>query len=317
MFTPTLPNVEQWLPMIIGQFLTLMLVVIRLSGLMTMLPGLNHPSIPWNLRIFIVMTLGFLITPSLSDPAAITFHELDRNQDGLLQTGEIPEQLQSRFQELLEKHPHARERGLSRSEWRLKQGLPNTLIELVWLVVGEFSLGFVLGMGVMLLLTGLQLAGQMLDQQTGVGLGSVFNPDFDSGGSLSGDALFLMGNVLFLLMGGHLLVISTLLETFRVLPVGYGGVTLSTVEVLSLLVQESLRFSLLVAAPLLATQALVGLGMGFLGHTVPQINILTFGFPIRTFVGLVVLALAFSGVADQMATSVPEVIRAIADSFTE
>ena len=59
---------------------------------------------------------------------------------------------------------------------------------------------------------------------------------------------------------------------------------------------------------LLATMTLVALTMGFLGHTVPQVNVLIVGFPIRAMISLLVIAVTLSGVGRVVVDLVPSVI---------
>ena len=54
--------------------------------------------------------------------------------------------------------------------------------------------------------------------------------------------------------------------------------------------------------------SLVALTMGFLGHTVPQVNVLVIGFPVRAMVSLLVLSATFSGASRAVVDIVPGVI---------
>ena len=103
-------------------------------------------------------------------------------------------------------------------------------------------------------------------------------------------------------------MVAALVETFQTLPIGEATVSVSAVELLRDLVHQSLVLAVQVAAPLLATMSLVALAMGFLGHTVPQINVLVVGFPIRALTNLLVLSLSMSGVARAVVDVVPKVI---------
>jgi len=76
-------------------------------------------------------------------------------------------------------------------------------------------------------------------------------------------------------------------------------------------VHQSLVLGVQVAAPLLAAMSLVALTMGFLGHSIPQINVLVIGFPIRVVVSLCVLAMSLSGAARALVDAVPTAIDAL------
>ena len=81
-----------------------------------------------------------------------------------------------------------------------------------------------------------------------------------------------------------------------------------TLDLLQTLMHQSLVLSIKVAAPLLAISALISISMGYLGHTVPQINVLVIGFPIRAMISLIVLVFTLSGAADIVVESIPSAI---------
>jgi flagellar biosynthetic protein FliR len=62
--------------------------------------------------------------------------------------------------------------------------------------------------------------------------------------------------------------------------------------------------------------SLIGLTMGFLGHTVPQINVMVAGFPVRAVICLMVLITALSGIARAVIDLVPTVIDSLRHALT-
>lgn len=295
----------------LAQFYAFTLVLIRVSGLMTIGPILGQSIVPANVRILIVFTLSFLVTPTLQDQARAGFHRLDADGNGRLMRDEVPEHLLPRYDRLVEQTGRPMADGLVEREFRYVVVAPATLLDYAWVAAGEFALGLVLGLGVLTILSGLQLAGELIDQQTGISLGEIANPSLDINGSVTGQFLFMFAVTLLLVMeptGYHLVVTSAIVETFQTLPVGEAFVSASTIDLLRDLVHESLVLGLQVAAPILATMSLVGLTLGFLGHTVPQINVLVIGFPVRAMINLLVLALTLSGTAGVVIDLVPDVI---------
>ncbi|MEM1060896.1 MAG: flagellar biosynthetic protein FliR [Planctomycetota bacterium] len=197
--------------------------------------------------------------------------------------------------------------------------VPDDFVSLAVSVAGELILGLAAGLGMTVILSGLQLAGELIDQQSGVSLGAVVNPGFEElSGSISGRFLFLWGSVLFVMLGpfgGHLRVVGGLLETFRTLPPGSATLDPAAVDLLRDLVQVSCVLALRVAGPVLAAMALVALVTGFLGHSVPQVNVLTLGFPIRAMVATFVLALSLTGGAEAVTDTLADSLDRITDLF--
>jgi flagellar biosynthesis protein FliR len=308
------PDVTQLLRGATSILVAFTLVVSRISGMMVIGPIFGHPNFPLQIRVFLVLAMSFVITPALLGiDQQRTFALLDHDHDQVLTLEEIPGSLAAQFEKLIRRAGKEPADGLTEDEFRLPPPLPETLIEYAWLALVEFGLGFALGLGVMTIVSGLQMAGSLIDAQIGVSLGSVFNPEFESDASLTGELLHQLGLVIFLIVGGHHLIVSALIDTFQALPVGYAWVSPPAVELLSGLVHQSLVLAVQVAAPVMGMMAVVGLSMGFLGHTIPQLNVLVVGFPVRTLVGLVVVGLALPRIADVLVQVLPGGIQQLRD----
>lgn len=319
---------RQLLDVAVQHFYMFILIAIRLSGLFAVGPIFSQTSIPINIRVLLVLTLGFVMTPVIQQGVGKDVAQYDQNRDSFLSEIEVPPFLQGRFQHLLEASERADEASnLSRSQPQTVAVsafssffvAPESLTELLRDIFTEFTLGFLLGLGVTVFLSGLQLAGQLIDQQLGLEFGQVVNPDLQGGASISSQTFFLLGGVCLLVMtplNGHLMMLSALFETFDAMPVG-GAFLFSDAHVLfTELVQKSLLLAVQVAAPIMATMGLVTISMGFLGHSVPQINQLVVGFPVRSLAGMLVLTLSLSGTGRYVVDSVPSVINDIQLAIT-
>jgi flagellar biosynthetic protein FliR len=293
------------------QFYAFTLVVIRLSGLMIVGPLFGQSIVPRNVRVMLVVTMAFVITPTLSNYSRLVFDKLDANRDGVLTRDEVPQSMLERYDHLKESAGLLNARGLTPDAFRVSLQPPGSVIEYAWTGVGELGLGFVLGLGMLPILSGLQIAGQLIDQQTGLSMGEIANPGLNITGSATGQFLFLFATTVLLVMeptGYHLTILSALVETFRTIPLGQAFVTTQAIDLLRDLVHQSIVLGLQIAAPLMAAMSLVALTMGFLGHSVPQINIMVIGFPVRALTSLLILIASLSGIARHVSDVVPQVI---------
>ncbi len=293
------------------------LIVTRMSGMMVIGPIFGHPSLPMQVRVLIILGASLVITPALAQSnGSRTFQLLDRNHDQLLTPNELPGSIVPEFERLSAQAGKTGDAGLSADDFRLPLPLPATTIEWAWLALVEFAVGAALGLGVMTIVSGLQMAGSLIDAQLGTSLASVFNPQVNSDVSVSGELLYQLGLVVFLIAGGHHLIVSALFDTFQALPVGYAQVSPPALELLSDLVHQSLVLALRISAPVLGMMAVVGLALGFLGRTVPQLNVLAVGFPVRLLVGLVIFGLALPGIAEAVARALPAGVQQLRDVLT-
>ncbi len=295
---------------------TFTLIITRLSGLFLLGPVFGHPAVPLQIRVFLVATIGLVITPVINQVNSTTaLTRYDQNHDGLLDTDETPPGLTPELTRL--RH----EAGFSESDpfplADLPPGflMPASLLDLIRQMTGELLIGLALGLGVLIWMSALQFAGYLIDQQTGVSLGEIFNPELDSSSSLSGELLYWLGTAVFLLIGGATLIIRTLIDSYLALPLGYALLPDATFELLWKLVGQSFVLVLQISAPVLTTMTLVALAMGLMSHTVPQLNVLIIGFPVRTIVGLAILLIALARMSERFALAFPEILDQLRQSF--
>ncbi len=178
-------------------------------------------------------------------------------------------------------------------------------------VFGELVIGLVLGLTTTIVFTGIQLAGMVIGQQAGLGLGQVFNPALDSNTTIIGQLFFLVALTSFVLMGGHRELMRALLDTFSTIPVMSYRTEPKILDLLTDVLTSSMVTALRLVAPVLMSLFITTLVLGFVSRTMPQMNILSVGFVVRTLVALAVAGLALSA-ADGLFDSV--FTRTITDS---
>ena len=184
----------------LSHFYAFTLVLIRMSGLMIIGPVFGQSSVPVNIRVFLTITLALLLTPMQAERQNRGFDRLDLDGNDRLTADEIPPGLLPRYHRLLSEANHSELSGLSRSDYHVRLIVPETSWEYARIAAGEMVLGLLLGTGVMAVMAGLQLAGQLIDQQSGMGLGQIFNPDLGDSISLTGQTLYWLGGTVFLLL---------------------------------------------------------------------------------------------------------------------
>lgn len=294
----------------LSYFMTFFLVLIRISGLMLIGPFFGHTAIPMNVKFLFAFSIALIVAPSIANIRDRGFQQLDINKDSVLTGNELPRVYRESLpfeaihnQVDTESVPEVE---VTRLQFRASAPVPSTLFDLIWLIGTELMLGLILGLGVVVILTGLQLAGETFDQQTGTALSEIFNPALGTSISPTGQLFFLMGTTAILTMSpldGHLMMLSSLLKTFEVLPVGMASMDVASLDLIRHLMSQSMVIAIQIAAPLLAAMALLSVTMGFLGYTVPQINVLVLGFPIRAVLSMLILTVTLSGATESILES--------------
>lgn len=169
--------------------------------------------------------------------------------------------------------------------------MPVTMSTVVWGMIGELALGTIIGIGVSLILTGVQMGVQLASQQAGMALGETFNPMLETSLPVVSELYFFVSFTVFLAVGGHRAMIRALLDSFDTLPLMSLRVDENMLLLLVSLVTMAFTVAIRVAGPMMLALLLSFMTLGFLSRTVPQLNILTVGFPAKIMLALLIMAL--------------------------
>ncbi|MCG3137985.1 MAG: hypothetical protein HJJLKODD_01841 [Phycisphaerae bacterium] len=150
-------------------------------------------------------------------------------------------------------------------------------------MVGELLIGLVLGMGLNTVLLATQMGGMIIGQQAGLSLAEAYDPNTEVQSSVIGEIYFWTATVMFLMLGGHRLLMKALLDTFATLPPMQFQMEPEVMSLMAELMMNSLVFAVRLAGPAILALLIAKSTMGFLSRTMPQLHILSVGFAI--FVG--------------------------------
>lgn len=175
-----------------------------------------------------------------------------------------------------------------------------SLLSLGLLAGSEFVLGLMLAFGMRIVLSGIQLAGGLIDQQAGIALAEMFNPALGERTSPTGGWLVWGGVAVFLAapLNGDLRIAALMLDLFEALPVAGALDVVSVRDLLVALVQQSLVLSLHLALPLLAVMSLVTLGTAWASRAGRPLMLWSGVLPLRLALSLLLLAVGVAGSAD-------------------
>ena len=201
--------------------------------------------------------------------------------------------------------------------WSIQIDRPDHMFDLAILIAQETMLGMTLGLGVMILFMGLQVAGQTIAQMSALSLADVFDPTFDSNLSVFSQLFEVIALSCFLVIGGHRLVMTGLLETFRWMPPGeisfHHGIAQTLVEITS----QSFVLGLRAAAPTIASLLLAILILGLISRTLPQLNVLAVGFSVNTVVLIGTISLSLGTIIWMFQQEVEPTIQSVLNAFLQ
>ncbi len=184
------------------------------------------------------------------------------------------------------------------SQWFATLPYPGSLLVYVLVIGSELVIGLVLGMGISILLGGIQMAGDMVSRVGGLTLSEIFDPTTSSNVPLFSQLLGLLSTALFMILGGHRMLLGGLLDTFSAIPPGGGvamffgtgggasdpGFLASLVQMFLLLITQSFHVAIRAAAPVVTAVLLATLVLGLISRTLPQLNVMVVGFGLNAMI---------------------------------
>jgi flagellar biosynthetic protein FliR len=183
------------------------------------------------------------------------------------------------------------------------------------LVANELLVGALLGVGVSLLLAGVQVAGQIVSQLSGISFGELFNPELGENVSPISQLFTMLTLAVFVALGGHRLMTEALLDTFVWAPPGYANLGASYVDILVGIVTQSFSLGIRAAAPIALALLLSTLVLSLVSRTLPQLGHFAVGASVNSLVLLGMLFVAVGAVTWTFEEPLLQVLVTVRDSL--
>jgi len=177
------------------------------------------------------------------------------------------------------------------------QALPETSVSLAWpaLVmecVRSLVVGALLGFTVNLVFTTVRYAGSIVGMQIGFAIVNSYDPMSNSQISVISQLYYLLAVLLFFATGAHQILVAAMFQSCLAVPPFATGDPVGGAWYLVKEFGTVFELGLKMAAPVVIVLLLVSASMGVIVKTVPQLNILVVGFPIKIGVGLITVGLS-------------------------
>jgi flagellar biosynthetic protein FliR len=102
----------------------------------------------------------------------------------------------------------------------------------------------------------------------------------------------VLATLLFLAIDGHLMLITAVVDSFELIPVGSGFSPEGMFSNVAALGTQLFASALLLALPVLTAILMINVAFGVITRAAPQLNIFAVGFPVTIIAGFVYMLLA-------------------------
>ena len=156
------------------------------------------------------------------------------------------------------------------------------------LIVQELFIGILFAIVLQVVNAAMVLAGQSMSMSMGLGMAQTIDPNAGQVPVLA-SFLVVLSTLIFLSVGGHLIMIKLILQSFEVLPIG--GAIMVKETLANVIEWTAMAFlgAVLVALPIMLTMMLINLCIGIVTRAAPALNIFAVGFPAMVLTGMVLV----------------------------
>ena len=170
--------------------------------------------------------------------------------------------------------------------------IPVAMGEMFLFIIKEFLIGMSLGLCTLFLFMGAQFAGQLIGLNIGFAIANVVDPVTNDQVSIVSTFYYMLTIMVFLVLDGYYVIIEAVFKSFRVINISELFINNRFYEIIIEFPKFMFIMSVKLSAPTLVSLFIVSVGLGFLARTVPQMNVFMVGFPVKIFIGMIMMAIS-------------------------
>lgn len=182
-----------------------------------------------------------------------------------------------------------------------------------FILIKELLLGLSFGYITQLFFSGIEMAGNFVDFQVGFSMAMAFDPLLKINTSYYGRVYYWITMMIFFLADFHHQVIRTLSQSFELIPVTQLNFPYFGVEGIIRLFSIIFEISLNLAIPLVIVALLAEILLALLSRTVPQINVLILGMPLKILLSIIFIYFFLPIATKNIIKIFPEMLKNLED----
>lgn len=184
-----------------------------------------------------------------------------------------------------------------------------TLGIFVVLLLKEVLLGAALGYIMLLFFSAVEMAGNFVDFQVGFSMAMSYDPALGVNASFYGRLYYWIALMIFFLADIHHHVIRTLVRSYDYIPITHVDFTYLGTEGIVRLFVQMFEVAVNLAFPLVIVALLSEIVLALLSRTVPQINVLILGMPLKILLSIVFMFIFLPVLVENITDIFPDMLQ--------
>ncbi len=161
--------------------------------------------------------------------------------------------------------------------------------ELFFLIVKELLTGFSIGFGTSVIFESFNIAGNFMGRQMGLSMARAIDPNSGTQLPIISQILLLLLLLYFIISNGHYLLIETMFENFKLIPLGFAKFPASLGRNIMKTGSSAFTLAIQFAGPTIIFMLLVETAVAFSVRVMPQMNAFFITLPLRIGCGLLAM----------------------------
>lgn len=182
-----------------------------------------------------------------------------------------------------------------------RTAMPDQVIDMPFPIAAEMMVGVCIGLTAAVLVNAAAMAGEVLSMQMGLSIAPALSPVPEMQVAGIAPVTSLLSMLIYLSMGGHLVLLQGLAHSFQVLPPGCELAFVDGGQAAARVMGIMFSCAVSAAAPVMVALLLTNVALAILSKAVPQLNAMMVSFPITVGVGLIMFGASLPIVSSAIA----------------
>ncbi|MGL5756435.1 MAG: fused FliR family export protein/FlhB family type III secretion system protein [Paraclostridium sp.] len=175
----------------------------------------------------------------------------------------------------------------------------NNFYNLIYITIMETITGLVLGYITSICISSLKIAGSLIDQQLGLSMISIYDPNSHDNTTLIENIMYWVGIMVFFSINGHHRLIIGISQSFKLIKVGSYILESNYSYIVNVFIQ-CFVIGFKIAVPIILALIITDFIMGLISRSVPQLNVMIIGMPLKVIVGIMFFVISLPFILNEM-----------------
>jgi flagellar biosynthetic protein FliR len=176
--------------------------------------------------------------------------------------------------------------------------------DMVLITFNQVLIGIAMGICLQVVFSMFVVGGQVVAYQMGLGFSQMVDPTSGMRVPVISQFYIITITLLFFSMNGHLAVLQTLIDSFKLLPISTQGIQAAGFWEIIEWSKQMFLSGVNIALPAIASVFLVNFTFGVVTRSAPQFNIFAIGFPITILMGFLIIYVTATSLYPHFSTQI-------------